>query len=171
MGWLFKSGYNKSDLIKHLIKPEENEQRRIETLRHCVRGNVLWSVVEITEKQENRRWRVIACHLLAAHSDGFGWGYKDMQESCHPLYYSCPLKYLELVPEVANESWREGVRSYHQRHRKIAVGERVALINSEIPWVDVVSSRPLVGVYGGVRYRVPRSFVGAALSSTTASTQ
>lgn len=164
MGWLFKSGYTKSDLIKHLIKPEENEQRRRETLRHCVRGNVLWSVIEITRKQEGSRLRFIACHLLASHSDGYGWGYKDMDESVHPLYYSCPLQYLEMVPEVANESWRELVRFHHQR-RNVRVGQKVALIGSSIPWVTIVSKRPLIGEHNGVRYRVPSRFLGDSIAA------
>lgn len=167
MGWLFKKDWTKSDLIKHLTKPEENEERRWETLRHCVRGNVLWSVIEITNKQDGSRLRFIGCHLLASHSDGYGWygwGYKDMCESMHPMYYSCPLQYLEMVPEVANESWRELVRFYHQR-RNVTVGQKVALIGSSIPWVTIVSKRPLIGEHNGVRYRVPSRFLGDSLAA------
>ena len=44
------------------------------------------------------------------------WGYKDMEESMHPYYYSCPLSYLELVPidqYGGNAAWRAGVQQYH----------------------------------------------------------
>lgn len=162
MGWLFKQGYDKTSLIQHLVKPEENEQRRWETLAHCVRGNVLWSVISITEKQANRSLRIIACHLLASHGDGYGWGYKDMDESMHPYYYSCPLKYLEMVPDVANESWRQGVRDYH-RLRNVNVGQKVALIGTTIPWVNIVSCRPLIGEHDGIRYRVPQRLLGEVI--------
>ena len=43
--------------------------------------------------------------------------HKPMCESMGPFYYSCPLGYLELVP-VADEQWRECVRSYHAKRRK-----------------------------------------------------
>ncbi len=161
MGWLFKSGYDKSMLIKDLIKGEENEQQARRTRVHCVRGNVLWSVIEITHKQEHRTERFIACHLLASEK-GYGWGYKDMCESMHPLYYSCPLKYLEMVPEVANESWRELVRHYHQR-RNVQVGQRVKVVGSSIPWVNIISRSPLIGEHNGVSYRVPSRMLGGLM--------
>ncbi len=165
MGWLFRSGYTKSDWIKALIKTEEDEQRRRVHLCHCVRGNVLWSVVEITEKQNNdRRIRYIACDLLASHGDGYGWGYKDMCESVEPFQYSCPLRYLEMVPEVTNALWRERVRLYHQR-RAVTVGQKVALIGTSVPWVTIVSTRPLMGIHNGVRYRIPGRFLGDVIAA------
>jgi hypothetical protein len=112
MGWLFTHAASKADIIRELIAPEENETRRWETIAHCVRGNVLWAVVEITCKQEHRRKRFIACNLLAREK-GCGWGYKAMEESMHPYYYSCPLNYLDMAP-VANADWRSMVHSHHR---------------------------------------------------------
>lgn len=114
MGWLFIRAARKADIIRKLVAPEEDETRRWETIAHSVRGNVLWAVIEITCKLENRRRRFIACNLLSREK-GCGWGYKAMDESMHPYYYSCPLKYLDMAP-VANADWRAGVRShYHAR--------------------------------------------------------
>jgi len=162
MGWLFTHGASKADIVQRLTAPEENDTRRWETLAHCVRGNVLWSVVEITVKQENRRQRVIVCNLLASDR-GYGWGYKDMDESVHPFYYSCPLKYLDMAP-VANADWRAEVQAYHRnRNRKVAIGHKVGLKGSTIPWVVITSLRPLLGEYDGKRYRVPRRMLGELL--------
>lgn len=159
MGWLFSQGSTKSDVIQKLIKSEENEARRWETLTHSTRGNVLWAVVELTYKEEQRSKRFIACYLLRSDK-GYGWGYKDMEESMGPNYYSCPLKYLEMVPE-ANAAWREAVREHHrQRNRKVSVGQRIGLINASIPWVVVTSIKPLLGIYNGQCYRVPRRMIG-----------
>jgi hypothetical protein len=90
---------------------------------HCYRGGVysgvLWAVWERIFTKDGQtvrpteRW--ITCDLLRFRKD-FGWGYKDMEESMHPYYYSCPLSYLELVPidqYGGNAEWREGVRRYH----------------------------------------------------------
>lgn len=159
MGWLFIYGATKRDLIVKLTSPEENATRRWEPLAHSLRGNVLWAVVELTDKTDQSRKRFIACYLLrSSRSDG--WGYKEMEESMGPNYYSCPLKYLEMVPE-ANAAWREAVREHHhQRNRKVSVGQRIGLINASIPWVVVTSIKPLLGIYNGQCYRVPRRMIG-----------
>jgi hypothetical protein len=162
MGWLFTYDASKADIIHDLTTPEENASRRWETIAHCVRGNVLWAVIEITRKQENRRKRFIACYLLARQT-GYGWGYKDMEESMHPCYYSCPLKYLDMVP-VANADWRTAVRTYHRnRTRKLTIGQKIGIKGSTLPWVVITSLRPLTGEHGGRRYRVPRRLLGDAL--------
>lgn len=162
MGWQFTYDAAKADIIRDLTTPEENETRRWEPIAHCVRGNVLWMVIEITYLQEERSKRFIACYLLARQK-GCGWGYKGMDESMHPYYYSCPLKYLDLAP-VANADWRAAVRVYHRnRNRKLNIGQKIGLKGSTIPWVVITSLRPLTGEYGGLRYRVPRRLLGEAL--------
>jgi len=95
-------------------------------LAHCYRGGafsgVLWTVWERTfvkegiEVQPTERW--IGCDLLRFQADA--WGYKDLEESMHPYYYSCPIKYLNLVPIEqygGNSQWREGVNRYHARQQ------------------------------------------------------
>ncbi len=47
-----------------------------------------------------------------------GWGYKELEESMHPYFYSCPLGYLNLVPIEqygGNAQWRSLVKQYHAR--------------------------------------------------------
>lgn len=162
MGWLFTVDASKADIIRDLTAPEENESRRWETIAHCVRGNVLWAVIEITYKQEHRRKRFIACYLLARQK-GYGWGYKDMEECMHPCYYSCPLKFLDMVP-VANADWRAAVRTYHRNHnRELTIGQKVGIKGSTLPWVVITSLRPLTGEHGGRCYRVPRRLLGEVL--------
>ena len=162
MGWLFTQGATKSDIINDLIAAEENDTRRWETLSHCVRGNVLWAVVEITYKQDKPRKRFIACYLLSHQK--LGWGYKDMEESMFPYYFSCPLKYLEMVP-VANADWRAEVRKYHERrNRKVEIGQKIGLVDASIPWVVITSKQPLLGTYNGKCYRVPRRMLGDVLA-------
>lgn len=97
-------------------------------LAHCYRGNpysgVLWAVWERTftingqRAQPTERW--ITCDLLRYQKDA-GWGFKDMDESMHPFYYSCPIKYLDLVPVDqygGNPEWREGFQEYHARQKE-----------------------------------------------------
>tara|TARA_R110002111_G_scaffold18931_1_gene46183 strand:+ start:33673 stop:34107 length:435 start_codon:yes stop_codon:yes gene_type:complete len=130
MGWLFKCGSTRKGLIEERTKGWErtNPDGLVITstcLAHCYRGGsfsgVLWSVWERTftkdgtESSPNQRW--IQCDLMR-HQNGDGWGYKDIEESMGPYYFSCPKIYLEMVPIEqygGNEEWREQVLLHHQR--------------------------------------------------------
>ena len=129
MGWLFKSGISRRDLIAENTKgweriKEDGTVIKSTCLAHCYRGGVfsgvLWSVWERTfikdgqKIEQPQRW--IICDLLR-YVDG-EWGYKDMEESMHPFFYSCPLGYLDMVPlDVygGHAEWRELVSQYHAR--------------------------------------------------------
>ena len=131
MGWLFRCGSTRKELIEERIKGWERTNPddlviKSTCLAHCYRGGsfsgVLWSVWERTftkdghEVEPTQRW--IQCDLLRHSKHDEGWGYKDMEESCGPYYFSCPLKYLRMVPIEeygGNASWREQVVLHHQR--------------------------------------------------------
>ena len=133
MGWSYTQGSTRKSLINERTTDWErtkDDGLRITSrcLAHCFRGNnftgVLWSVWERTftkggqEADATQRW--IQCDLLQ-YERGCGWGYKDMEESMHPYYYSCPLKYLRMVPIEefgGNAEWRKVVHEHHQRRRE-----------------------------------------------------
>jgi hypothetical protein len=118
MGWLFHHGATRADIIKHCTRFEENDYGRWTTLEHCTRGNVLWRVFEWHRKDTGVTRNIIGCYLLAADAAS-GWGYKDLDESMCPYYYSCPPAYLDMAPET-NAEWRRRVREHHaQRNRKV----------------------------------------------------
>lgn len=131
MGWLFTPGSNRKELIAERVqgwKRTSPDGLNVTSacIAHCYRGGtyrgVLWTVWERTfekdgqEAQPTERW--IGCDLLEYSKSDEGWGYKDMEESMGPYYFSCPLSYLDMVPVVANESWREGVRRYHEKQKE-----------------------------------------------------
>lgn len=145
MGWDFTGGATKKDIIRECCKTQENDHGKWETLAHCVRGNVLWSVKQVTVKATGKTTRFIMCDLLGLEK-GFGWGYKDIDESMGPCYYSCPLSFLDMAPEDGtgntNPGWREQVRAYAaQTHRKVKRGEMYKLSDGRI--LTVLSLRPL----------------------------
>lgn len=162
MGWLFTAGLTKRELIAKLIAPWTNDGSKTSgrTRAHCVRGNVLWSVRALTIEsgQEIDRW--IECHLLGKEK-AYGWGYKDMDESAGPCYYSCPVSYLDMVPKVACAGWRDKVRAYAAKRSKagLKVGTRLKLRRCTLPYVTIVSLKPLRGEYNGVVYKVSGQYI------------
>ena len=125
MGWYF-SPQSRAELIRELIQPSQTERASVTVIAHALRGDALWSVVEVTALQSGvhrdlapgQSMRYIRCDLL--RRSGGEWGYKPLDESMHPYRYSCPLSYLALAPEQCRE-WREAVRAWHARRRSPAV--------------------------------------------------
>lgn len=142
MGWLFPYGASRKSLIAERVSNWERTTDtgvRITTtcITHCYRGGVfsgiLWSVWERTftqndaEHRPKQRW--IQCDLLKCNAGE--WGYKDMEESMHPYFYSCPLGYMKLVPIEqfgGHDKWREGVRQYHAQLAEKRSARRAAKV-------------------------------------------
>lgn len=177
MGWLFTEGLSRKELIKERTQDWAGTTGEAICLAHCTRGNVLWKVWELRPSDPNKPvMRYIACDLIASHGDGYGWGYKDMEESMHPYYYTCPLSYLEMVPAEYpnswNNGWREGVRQYHAKMkarretaRSLAVGDQVEIVGSQIEYAYITRKKPLQGIGSDGRlYSLPRKFLGRILS-------
>lgn len=125
MGWSIGYGYKKPDVIRGLICEREwgakdGVKRTGKTLAHCVRGNILWYVREITGEGLPPN-RFIGCSILGTDGEG-NWGSKDMEESSGPHQSSCPLSYLAMVPDPGHYAteWREGVRKYWA-NRKVGI--------------------------------------------------
>ena len=139
MGWLYPNGVSRKELIASRVEPFDSLVNGIEVsttcLKHCFRGGVfsgvLWSVWQRTfikdgvDVEPEQRW--INCDLIRCHDKM--WGYKDMDESVHPYYYSCPLGYLALVPTEqfgGCVDWRKMVRENHaqQKVKRLAKSSR-----------------------------------------------
>ena len=128
MGWLF--GWNsRKELAEHLI-----HGNGVRTLKHCFKGNNLWAVQEWTDKDGVVR-PFIALYMLKGRSDSRdGWGYKDLDESAGPYYYTCPVSYLDMVPDPGGYAteWREKVYKHADaRARKLSYGQRIKLYEIE----------------------------------------
>lgn len=128
MGWLF-TDQSQHELIRDLLRPQEGDTVSSVILDSQRTTDALWVLVELTAKQDGAvglpkvgdKLNVIYCHLLQS-SEG-QWGYKSMDESSHPYYYTCPLRFLERAP-VQSAAWRESVQAFHAR--QIASGVAAA---------------------------------------------
>jgi len=166
MGWLFTLGASRKDIINDVIAPWETKAASSKTIKHCTRGNVLWMVQETYVKATEQFERFIMCILL--RRSGGDWGYKDMDESMHPHYYTCPLSYLEDT-KVLCKDWRENVRKYNaHKNRKIEKGALYTLKNANVSWkqVRVVSLRPLriQSPYGSI-HKIAKRLLGDKIQS------
>ena len=170
MGWLYPYGASKKQVIETVTKGWDNDRSICLTLKHCVRGNVVWTVQETLVKETGQIIRWIGCYLLAS-SEG-SWGYKSMDESMGPFYYSCPLSYLEMVPKVENKDWRDEVKKHHANRKSSSQGLTKAfnslkdgqsvllhLKNCKPKEMTLKSVRPLRATHKGTIYRVPRKYI------------
>jgi len=163
MGWLFSQRWEtKADLVRHLTGPGYNGEHS-RCLRHALRGNVLWTVHERRADDGTAR-RFVGCFLLGRQADA-GWGYKDMDESMGPYYYTCPLGYFDEVPcpDERARQWRERVRERHARIRAVVpvVGHLAEVGDRHM---HITSVRPLRATFGGVTYRLPRRYIRRVVS-------
>ena len=169
MGWLFYA-HSKKDLIKDRVKGwTTTTGNKLECLAHSLRGNVLWTVFRVIDPAgvEIDRW--IGCDLLGTCTDG-AWGYKDMDESMHPYYYSCLLSYLDMVPKVTSEAWRANVREHHKNAKiKIKIGSWYRLPHRSPSVIRIVSLKPLrgQGISGVGLYKLSKSMLGEEVPDPT----
>lgn len=162
MGWLFPYGMTRAALIKERTQGWANDRLEAVCLKHALRGNVLWTVWEHRYKDGSSPFRFIGCDLLRYDSADKSWGYKAMDESVAPCYYTCPLSFLAMTPPL-HENWRAAVRAHHARIRRpnlrLRVGMTVTLRCAYPPEVQIVSTKPLIGRFNGVTYRFKRHLI------------
>lgn len=141
MGWTFPNAETRKEVIEDCLRSWKSPGGRAGPVAHCTRGNVLWVVWETYTQATGHFERVILCILMRRYvSNGVpDWGYKDMEESMEPFYYSCPLKYLRMGTRVFSPEWRQTVRIYHaqtaaiREYRKRLDAERAKRIAEAIP--------------------------------------
>jgi hypothetical protein len=116
MGWYYGYNNSRADIIREITTDGAK------TLRKFTSGNTLWTVQETKDGA-----KFIGCYLLqrAGRNE---WGYKPMDESMHPYYYSCPLAFLNDAPSACEE-WRLKVRAYHAERAPILAARRAARNN------------------------------------------
>lgn len=170
MGWSF-GWHNRRSLISELTKDNDFQK----CIAKCYRGNVhsgiLWSVWEYTKPsdkcKEGYRW--IKCDILQYR--GGDWGYKDLCESMHPYYYSCPVGYLKMTENfVECKAWRDEVMRLDEIKKRQSlqakmcnVGDKINFKGCSIPYAFVTRTKPLMGSYRGVDYKIVKKFIDVDL--------
>lgn len=156
--WLREKGVN----LRDTDSPEDFCSER-GTVTKCMRGRISGTLYTVEERRYLRKEtsevvysdRFIGVYLIEYRKpkkdDVYGgWGYKPMDESCGPHVVSCPLKYLDMVPDPGGYAteWRKNVREWHAHKKRYTpkLGEKVLVdkglsINGEkFSWVTYVSA-------------------------------
>jgi len=114
MGWTFPNRATREDVIREIV-PKEHVSANghvFRTLKYeCVGRREVYALHESGQPEIERKW--IGVYLLEEEPDTGFWGYKNMSEDVGPLYYSCPLSYIDEADPPVNETareWREKVR-------------------------------------------------------------
>jgi hypothetical protein len=121
VGWYYTYGATRASTVAELTEARtsanpDGTTRAFDTLRHCLRGNVLWTlhrsmvVDDVGVVLDQKKW--IGCYLLQRSSDG--WGYKPMDEDMGPYYFTCPVSYLDQADPPSTDNsreWRDKVRA------------------------------------------------------------
>jgi len=103
MGWTLVPGASRESVIEEARASfngdgsfrDRNEHDQLVTHNvrmSCVRGSVLWTLVDVTVDGVPRG-PFIGCVLI--EREGGYWGYKVMDETEGPCYYSVPRAYLD----------------------------------------------------------------------------
>jgi hypothetical protein len=114
MGWTYTRDSSKQDIIDYL-----NDK---DTTGKCWGSDftILKSFTAV-ENGKSVHWQVIndkngtpfiACSLID-NDNGYGYGYKIMDEGMGPYYYSCPREFLNMATANPNPAWRLKVLEYH----------------------------------------------------------
>lgn len=180
MGWTFSyEWHGKKDLVSYLTRDRDG----FKTLRKCCRGQTLYALHEATHNlgvgglasvRGEKPLRFIAVYRLS-RADGM-WGYKDMDESMGPYYYDCPVSYLDQAHEPMNDiarEWRAEVRRLagerkKKNSKKPKTGETWTLAGHTVARVKITSTRPLLGSYQGVVYRLTKARLGKKVEEVAA---
>lgn len=136
MGWYFDEWDDRKATIAKLTNKDEIKVPEGVVVRTCLAhtykgfpfSGTLYAVYEDemfdpekTVKKWTKRWIAVILLKYARKQ----WGYKPMEEGMGPHYYACPLKYLDMVPEVGNATWRAAVRDHWENRKKVRRDSRL----------------------------------------------
>jgi len=95
MGTYFTYGATKQDIIDEILKPlKEKNHLVVSKLTYGDDEPVLWTVEK--GERDGQPYQFIGCYVLRqANGD---WGYKPMDETMGPCFYSVPLEWMEKYP-------------------------------------------------------------------------
>lgn len=100
MGWLYVHK-DKGISIKDFFRKEFGVENVVDVASNLHEAYIAY--------REDDNITVIVC-LIDFQKGYYNFGYKSIHESCHPYYYKCPQRILEILTNTTNEralNWRK----------------------------------------------------------------
>lgn len=164
MGWM--SGWaTRRALLQHLteyekIPKEDGSVVEYRTLSRVMKGNNMWSLMQRVDTRGDVVERSVTFIVLfmLRKFDGGTWGYKDVEASSGPLYYTCPVSWFERTTNELNEyetSWRKACLDAAARRSTLKHGKTLVAAQP-IRFTDGVRASKLTIIRRGNRIRFKR---------------
>jgi hypothetical protein len=152
--------------IRTCTRTRITNEYRLECIAKARFNNELWTVWERSVLKTNETVENFIVLYVLLPQDGF-WSYQQYDEEMNPQHYKCPVRFLELAPNVKSQRWRDMVVAQHKEaiRRKELVKQlkpghvvRCSYVNPDR--YVVMNLSPLVGrAYNGGVYRIPKTRV------------
>jgi len=165
MGWTYyaKPRDVRGELDSQLTWANEHGARRVLDSA-IVAAREYYAAVEHIKPDGTREvWcAVFMLQFQPKATDGFTFGYKDMDETAGPRIARCPERILDLLTETQSEyaiAWRQRCRDYHAVRKacpKLQPGMRLRVTSESVPTIAGVPVREVKVVVAG---RTPRFWV------------
>lgn len=120
-------------------------------IKSAMRGSVYYAAFEHTDKLTNEVKVVGAVFLTSSDiKNGCNFGYKDMDETCGPGYYDCPLSIIKLLSETDNQAaldWRKKCIEKAQNKKtswlkNVGIGEKIVYTRHDGKEIVLVKHAP-----------------------------
>lgn len=174
MGWTFSSSWPSKKAVHVELFTQLGGADRVIDQAATSGGAHYWALVRGTDGQT-----AVFLGLVGAQR-GYGYGYKDMDETCGPCEVDCPLRLIDAADAPLNEwarEWREKVRAYHvtaskkraqtaTNRKSLRVGSKIVLHERFTPRgpLVVTNVNPLRASHEFAVYRVRFSQVAEVIS-------
>lgn len=122
MGWCsFRLEKSNESVSNWFINGFNRE--KYECIKHSIVGNVIYGAIR--NKENGNVFAVIYLISWNEKDYNFNFSYKDMDETCMPYYYNCPLSLIKLLSPLVGDDystnnarkWRENVIQYHNEKK------------------------------------------------------
>jgi len=100
----------KKRILRENVSEWNSPKSTGKVLKDTMKGSVYYAVTEITDRETGKVTRLAVVTPTGMGKDEFY--FKEMDETCGPMYYDIPLSYLDLLTEPLNDyskKWRSDV--------------------------------------------------------------
>ncbi len=156
MGWI-SGWHSRAELVDYLTRDQKTHHgggrsTSWRVLKKAFRGNNLWTVIERDDYSHGAvvESTTFICLFMLQRFGNEGWGYKPVEASMGPTYYTCPTSWFDEVPVDGeyDRRWRETCFESQSRKERLRPGIRIEF-DRDIRFSDGCTGRLFEAVKSG----------------------